>query len=151
MWMWMCMCKFKLKDSMGYYDEDLPIDIMIIIFRALNSNLHIYTTVFELSFPSHLSGGFVFVSSLYREWTCYIAFHWSAIIAVDFHSTQTLVFSSRSIEMTLNRLARVHDNLTIFDIFKRAVYNALSSNETKRIVSHLFLFSLSQLVFFFTV
>lgn len=34
---------------MEYYDdEDLPIDIMIIIFRALNSHLHIYTSVFEL-------------------------------------------------------------------------------------------------------
>lgn len=47
--LWTCMCKFKLKDSMEYYDdEDFPIDIMIIIFRALNSHLHIYTSVFEL-------------------------------------------------------------------------------------------------------
>lgn len=120
--MWMCMCKFKLKDSMGYYDEDLPIDIMIIIFRALNSHLHIHTAVFEPSLPFSLRvcasfSGNAFVCVL----ICVFVSNEPASSDCTDLSLLLLIFTHRKlfffrIQMTLNRLARLHDIIPIFDI-----------------------------------
>lgn len=63
-WFWVLdMCEFKLKDSMEYniYNEDLLIDIMIIIFRTLNSrSIHSCTHIFILNIGSWTSTEFAF-------------------------------------------------------------------------------------------
>lgn len=139
--MWMCMCKFKLKDSMGYYDEDLPIDIMIIIFRALNSHLHIYTTVFELalslllSFSISFSSGcvlvFVFVSSLYHQMDLLHRISMiSLCITAGFHSSHSLFshwYDTQQISYSTWHLYNLWYSNELFTI--------RSSNKTKRIAS----------------
>lgn len=142
--MWMCMCKFKLKDSMGYYDEDLPIDIMIIIFRALNSHLHIYTTVFELalslslllSFSLYLFGlcscfcfCIVFVSSngLAPSYFNDLPMHycWFSLIALSFFSSHW--YDTQQISYSTWHLYNLWYSNELFTI--------RPSNETKRITS----------------
>lgn len=137
------MCKFKLKDSVEYYDdEDLPIDIMIIIFRALNLHLHIYTSVFELHL--FLFHRFFVVAVAFFRILCLCRLGYflitvtiasAPLLLLIFHSTLSDFFSYRLGRQQISTVCagvkeRKKYMTTIFDIQTSCLHFSRQTNST---------------------
>lgn len=119
---------------MEYYDEDLPIDIMIIIFRALNSHLHIYATVFELYRIRHF---FPVRSLKHSDFAIIACWFFTLLIENGTQQISTITLTASNILLTFKR--------SVY-FFKLSVLHFFVSAAELREIKQLTLFKFANLI-----